>query len=107
MRRTIIVGITGLIVAAALLWLVPWAVAVVTGWDVAALAFLVSVWPIIIRADGPRAAQLAKREDEKRGSANALCSARVLPASSESASPSLLRGGRAAHLRCCSSASRC
>ena len=28
--------------------------------------------PIIIRADGPRAAQLAKREDENRGSATAL-----------------------------------
>ena len=72
LRRTVIVGASGLIVAAALLWFVPWGVAVVTGWDVAALAFLVSVWPIIIRADGSRAAQLAKREDENRGSATAL-----------------------------------
>ena len=72
LRRTVIVGATGLIVAAALLWFLPWGVAVVTGWDVAALAFLVSVWPVIIRADGPRAAQLAKREDENRGSATAL-----------------------------------
>ena len=54
-------GAIGLIVAAALLWFVSWGVAVVTGWDVPALAFLVSVWPIIIRADGPRAAQPAKR----------------------------------------------
>jgi uncharacterized membrane protein len=72
MRRTVIVGVSGLIVAAALVWLVPWAVALVAGWDVAALAFLVSVWPIIIRADGPLAAQMATREDEKRGSATAL-----------------------------------
>ena len=72
MRRAVMVGTGGLIVAAALLPFVPWAVAVVTGWDVAALAFLLSVWPIIIRADGPRAAQLAKREDENRGSATAL-----------------------------------
>jgi uncharacterized membrane protein len=72
LRRTVIVGASGLIVAAALLWFVPWGVAVVTGWDVAALAFLVSVWPIIIRADGPRAAQLAQREDENRTSATAL-----------------------------------
>ena len=64
MRRTVVVGTSGLIVAVALLSFVPWAVAVATGWDVAALAFLLSVWPIIIRADGPRAAQLAKREDE-------------------------------------------
>ena len=72
LRRTVIVGASGLIVAAALLWFVPWGVAVVTGWDVAALAFLVSVWPIIIRADGPRAEQLAQREDENRTSATAL-----------------------------------
>jgi uncharacterized membrane protein len=50
----------------------PWGLAVVTGWDVAALAFLASVLPIIMRADGPLAAQLAKREDENRGSATAL-----------------------------------
>ena len=72
LRRTIIVGASGLIVAVALLWFLPWGIAVVTGWDVAALAFLLSVWPIIIRADGPHAAQLAKREDENRGSANVL-----------------------------------
>jgi uncharacterized membrane protein len=72
MRRTVTVGISGLIVAAALLRFLPWGVAVVTGWDVAALFFLVSVWPIIVRADGPGAAELAKREDENRGSATAL-----------------------------------
>jgi uncharacterized membrane protein len=72
LRRTVIVGASGLTVAAALLWFVPWGIAVVTGWDLTALAFLLSVWPIIIRADGPRAAQLAKREDENRGSATAL-----------------------------------
>src|SRR4051812_29018351 len=72
LRRTVIVGASGLIVAAALLWFLPWGVAVVTGWDVAALAFLASVWPIIIRTDGPRAEELARREDENRGSATAL-----------------------------------
>jgi uncharacterized membrane protein len=72
MRRTIIVGCSGLIVALVLLWLIPWGMAVVTGWDVAALAFLLSVWPIIVRASGLHAAQLAKREDENRGSATAL-----------------------------------
>jgi uncharacterized membrane protein len=46
--------------------------AVVAGWDAAALAFLVSIWPVIILADGPHAAQLATREDETRGSAAAL-----------------------------------
>src|SRR6188508_716844 len=69
MRRTVIVGSIGLIVAVALVWLVPWGMAVVAGWDVAALAFLISVWPIIIRADSGNVLQLAKREDENRGSA--------------------------------------
>jgi uncharacterized membrane protein len=72
MRRTIIVGASGLIVAVVLLWFVPWGLAAVAGWDVAALTFLASVWPIIARADSSHAAQLARREDETRGSATAL-----------------------------------
>ena len=36
----------GVIVAVVLLWLVPWGMAVVAGWDAAAIAFLISVWPI-------------------------------------------------------------
>ena len=107
MRRTVIVGTSGLIVAAALLSLVPWAVAVVTGWDVAALAFLLSVWPIIIRADGPRAAQLAKREDENRGSATALLLGASVASLLGVGFALTLAGRRAARFRCCSSASRC
>jgi uncharacterized membrane protein len=72
MHRTIIVGASGLVVAAALLWSMPWGMAVVAGWDVAAVTFLLSVWPIIIGANSVHAAQLAKREDENRGSATAL-----------------------------------
>jgi len=40
----VIVGSIGLIVAVVLLWFVPWGMAVVAGWDAAALAFLISVW---------------------------------------------------------------
>jgi uncharacterized membrane protein len=72
MRRAVIVGSIGLIVAVVLLWFVPWGMAVVAGWDAAALAFLISVWPIIIRANSSHAAQLATREDETRGSATVL-----------------------------------
>jgi uncharacterized membrane protein len=72
MRRAVIVGSIGLIVALVLLWFVPWGMAVVAGWDAAALAFLISVWPIIIRANSSHAAQLATREDETRGSATVL-----------------------------------
>jgi len=72
MRRTVIVGSIGLIVVVVLAWFLPWGMAVVAGWDAAALAFLLSIWPIILRADGAHAAQLATREDETRGSAAVL-----------------------------------
>ncbi len=72
MRRAVIVGSIGLIVAFVLLWFVPWSMAVVAGWDAAALAFLITVWPIIVRANSAHAAQLAMREDETRGSATVL-----------------------------------
>src|SRR5512132_864798 len=107
LRRTVIVGASGLIVAAALLWLVPLGVAVVTGWDVAALAFLVSVWPIIIRPTAGAPSSWPNAKTRTAAPRQRCCSARVLPASSVSASPSLLRGERAARFRCCSSASRC
>ncbi len=72
LRRTVIVSSVGLIVALVLVWFVTWGMAVVGGWDAAALTFLISVWLIILRADGSHAAQLATREDETRGSATAL-----------------------------------
>jgi uncharacterized membrane protein len=72
MRRIVIVGSIGLLLAVVLLRFVPWGIAVVAGWDAAALAFLISVWPIIVRANGSSVAQLATREDETRGSATVL-----------------------------------
>ena len=72
MRRAVTVLIAGLIVAVALLPFAPWGMALVAGWDAAALTFLLTTWPIIIRADGSRAAQLAAREDDTEGTARAL-----------------------------------
>jgi uncharacterized membrane protein len=72
MRRTVIVAAIGLAATLALLPFVTWEMAVVAGWDAAALTFLMSIWPIIIRADSPLAEQLATREDETRGSATVL-----------------------------------
>src|SRR6186997_396037 len=100
LRRTVIVGAIGLIVAVVLLWFVPWGMAVVAGWDAAALAFLISVWPIIIRADSGNGPQLAKREDENRGSATVLLLGASVASLWVSASPSSLRGGRMVHSRC-------
>jgi uncharacterized membrane protein len=72
MRRAVTVLIAGLVVAVALLPFVTWGMALVAGWDAAALTFLLATWPIILRADSSRAAQLASREDEREGSARAL-----------------------------------
>ena len=72
LRRALIVTSIGLIVALALLWFVPWELAVLGGWNAAALTFLVAVWPMIIRANGADVERLATREDENRGSATVL-----------------------------------
>jgi uncharacterized membrane protein len=72
MRRAVIVSAVGLTVVVVLLRFLPWGLAVVVGWDAAALTLLVSIWPIILRADAAHAAQLAMREDETRGTATVL-----------------------------------
>jgi len=72
MRRAIIVAAIWLIVAVALLRFVTWELAGIGGWDAGAVTFLMTVWPIIIRADSSDAQRLATREDETRGSATVL-----------------------------------
>jgi hypothetical protein len=58
MRRAIVVACIGLAVGIVLMRFAPWELAVVAGWDAAALTFLMSLWPIIIRADSSQAAGL-------------------------------------------------
>ena len=72
MRRAVVVAAIGLAVALVLLPLVTWGMAVVAGWDAAALTFLMSIWPIVIRADSPHTERLATREDPARISQAAL-----------------------------------
>jgi uncharacterized membrane protein len=72
MRRAAIVSCIGLLVVVVLVWFLPWGMAVVAGWDTAALTFLVSIWPIILGADAAHTAQLAMGEDETRGTAAGL-----------------------------------
>src|SRR5215468_4356730 len=72
MRRALTVFIVGLIVTFVLLWFVTWGLALVGGWDAAAFTILLIIWPIIVRADGSLAPQLAAREDETEGSARTL-----------------------------------
>jgi len=72
MPRAGVGALIGLIAAGLVLPFVTWGVAVIVGWDTAAVAFLASVWPTIARADGAHTARLARREDEPRGSATVL-----------------------------------
>ena len=69
LRRVAILASIGLAVTLVLLPILPWQPAVVAGWDAAALAYLTSIWPIILRADSAQAEHLATREDESRSSA--------------------------------------
>ena len=72
MRRALTAFIAGLILAVVLLPFVTWGLALVGGWDAAALTVLLTIWPIIIRADSSLAPQLAAREDETEGLARIL-----------------------------------
>jgi len=72
LRRLVIVAAVGLIVALMLSTVVTWHLAVLGGWDAAALTFLAAVWPMIVRIDGPRTEHLATREDMNRDSARLL-----------------------------------
>lgn len=72
LRRAIIVSAIGLIVGLMLHRFLAWELAVIGGWDAAAVTFLLTVWPIIIRGDSSHAEQFATTEDETRGSARAL-----------------------------------
>jgi len=72
LQRAVIVACLGVLVAVVLLRFVTMELAVVGGWDAAALAYLTTIWPIIIKVDGPHAEQIATREDQTRGSAAVL-----------------------------------
>jgi uncharacterized membrane protein len=72
LRRIVTAGVIGLVVTFGLLPFVSWGLAVVGGWDVAALTFLCVVWPIILKADAADVTTIATREDETRATATAL-----------------------------------
>ena len=72
LRRVLTIGLSGLIVILALLPFLPWELAIVAGWDVAAVAFLCTVWPIILRAAGADVEHIAARRDETKPTATLL-----------------------------------
>ena len=72
LRRAVVVFAIGLIAALVLLQFATREVALLGGWDAAALTFLLTTWPIIIQASSSRTEQLATREDPTRASATIL-----------------------------------
>jgi uncharacterized membrane protein len=72
LRRAAVVLAIGLIVAIVLLQVTTRGVAIISGWDAAALTFLLATWPIIVQADGSRTEHLATREDPTRAYATIL-----------------------------------
>jgi uncharacterized membrane protein len=79
-RRLLSTAAVGVLVALVLTPFVPWGLAVLGGWDGAALAFLGTVWRTIARADAGSTRALATREDLTRDVARLL----VLAASAAS-----------------------
>jgi len=72
LRRLVIAGGVGLLVGVLLAPVVRWQVAVLGGWDATGLAFLFSVWPVILRADAAGTEHLQTREDMTRDTARLL-----------------------------------
>lgn len=72
LRRAVTVLAVGLAVTLALIAYTPWELAVVAGWDAAAVTFLVSIWQFTARADGPDTKRLATREDDTKSLGNVL-----------------------------------
>ena len=101
MRRAITVLIAGLIVAVVLLPFITWGLALTGGWNAAALIFLLTTWPIIIRADSSRAPQLAARDDQTEGSARVLLVGASVASLLGRVTPFTSRDRRAAHRGCC------
>jgi uncharacterized membrane protein len=72
LRRLASAGAAGLATCLVLAPFLRWQVVVLGGWDAAALVFLGSVWPIILRADAAGTEHLVTREDVTRDAARLL-----------------------------------
>jgi uncharacterized membrane protein len=75
LRRAAIAAAVGVAVGLMLVGFVSWELAIIGGWDAAAVVFLGTVWPMITRADASATERLATREDETRASTTVLITA--------------------------------
>jgi len=72
LRRAVVMACLGLLATAGIWMFTSWRVSLILGWNVAALAFLATTWPMIARADGAATRKLSVVEDETRALATAL-----------------------------------
>jgi uncharacterized membrane protein len=72
LRRVSVAALAGIVVAVVVSRFVMVELAVLSGWDAAAVTFLASVWPAIARADRARTEALATREDLSHDTARLL-----------------------------------
>jgi uncharacterized membrane protein len=72
LRRLGVAAVLGLAAGVGLAVSATWQVAVLGGWDVTALTFLITVAPVLLRADGQGTERLAVREDLNRDVARLL-----------------------------------
>jgi uncharacterized membrane protein len=72
MRRLWVVGGGGLVIGVLVALFLPWQLAVLGGWNGTAVAFLASVLPIVLQADGPSTKRLAISEDVNKDFARVL-----------------------------------
>jgi uncharacterized membrane protein len=72
LRRISIVAVVGVLVTAVLWAVVQWELAILAGWDAGALAFLITVGPIVLRSNGRQTEELAMVEDDTRPTATLL-----------------------------------
>jgi uncharacterized membrane protein len=72
LRQAAVACVIGVLAAVGLDAFVSWELAVVGGWDAAAVAYLLTIWPIIMRATAAHVEVLARREDVTRAPATVL-----------------------------------
>jgi len=70
--RVLLAALVGLIVFALLVWWQPWEVAMLSGWNAAALTLIVWTLLVVWWKDGEATARIATREDDSRATADLL-----------------------------------
>jgi uncharacterized membrane protein len=71
-QRLFVIVAIGLIAGIIVAFFAPWQLALLTGWDAAAAAYVISVWPVVYRFTADETRALATTEDNSRVVASVL-----------------------------------